>query len=62
MLHRSIRFLIVLTAGLYCVAADTTIQADKIVIIEIRSHHDASERRKNPQNVQSGSWICPSWP
>jgi len=34
MLHRSIRFLIVLTAGLHCVAAATTIQADKIVIIK----------------------------
>jgi len=34
MLHRSIRFLIVLTAGLHCVAAATTIQADKIIIIK----------------------------
>lgn len=34
MLHRRIRFLIVLIAGLHCVAAATTIQADKIVIIK----------------------------
>ena len=34
MLHRRIRFLIVLTAGLHCVAAATTIQADKIIIIK----------------------------
>ena len=34
MLHRRIRFLIVLTAGLHCVTAATTIQADKIVIIK----------------------------
>jgi murein L,D-transpeptidase YafK len=34
MLHRSIRFLIVLTAGLHCVAAATIIQADKIVIVK----------------------------
>jgi murein L,D-transpeptidase YafK len=34
MLHRSIRFLIVLTAGLHCVAAATIIQADKIVIMK----------------------------
>jgi murein L,D-transpeptidase YafK len=34
MLHRHIRFLIALTAGLHCVAAATTIQADKIIIIK----------------------------
>src|SRR5882724_13092366 len=34
MLHRHIRFLIALTAGLHCAAATTTVQADKIVIVK----------------------------
>ena len=34
MLHRHIRFLIALTAGLHCAAAATTVQADKIVIVK----------------------------
>jgi len=34
MLHRRIRFLIVLTAGLHCAAAATTVQADRVVIVK----------------------------